>query len=300
MRPTSAPSAKRIRVGTVSMSLCHEKARSASCCRSDTVSGNAGSSWVNTVSTPRASMSPSTGAISSHVGQSRFTTATKPSRRAPAASPFGVVLPAFELMAGGYIWPHRTYRVLRAISGRGNGPGGVSKVAAVTDASDQPSIDSGLFRNVLGHFPTGVTAVTAVNEGRPVGMAIGSFMSVSLDPPLVAFLPTKDSTSWADIRAAGSFCVNVMAQDQMATCGVMASRADDKFVDVSWHPGPDWRPHPRRFDRLYRLHHRGRVRRRRSRHRRRSSRGARCARRQGPSAVLEGWLRHLLPEGVIG
>ena len=112
----------------------------------------------------------------------------------------------------------------------------------MTDASDQPSIDSGLFRNVLGHFPTGVTAVTAVNEGRPVGMAIGSFMSVSLDPPLVAFLPTKDSTSWADIRAAGSFCVNVMAQDQMATCGVMASRADDKFVDVSWRPGPTGAP----------------------------------------------------------
>ena len=39
-------------------------------------------------------------------------------------------------------------------------------------------IDSGVFRNVLGHFPTGVTAVTAVNEGKPIGMAIGSFTSV--------------------------------------------------------------------------------------------------------------------------
>ncbi|MGZ0215100.1 MAG: flavin reductase family protein, partial [Acidimicrobiales bacterium] len=49
--------------------------------------------------------------------------------------------------------------------------------------------DSRAFRNVLGQFATGVTAVTAVNEGTPVGMAIGSFTSVSLDPPLVAFLP---------------------------------------------------------------------------------------------------------------
>ncbi len=112
----------------------------------------------------------------------------------------------------------------------------------MTDASDQPTIDSRLFRDVLGHFPTGVTAVTAVYEGQPVGMAIGSFTSVSLDPPLVAFLPTKDSGSWAGIRAAGSFCVNIMAQDQMATCGVMASRADDKFADVEWRPGPTGAP----------------------------------------------------------
>ena len=57
-------------------------------------------------------------------------------------------------------------------------------------------IDSGAIRNVLGHFPTGVTSVTAVNDGQPVGMAIGSFTSVSLAPPLVAFLPGKESGSW--------------------------------------------------------------------------------------------------------
>jgi flavin reductase (DIM6/NTAB) family NADH-FMN oxidoreductase RutF len=103
-------------------------------------------------------------------------------------------------------------------------------------------IDSGVFRNVLGHFATGVTAVTAVNDGQPVGMAIGSFTSVSLDPPLVAFLPGKESGSWEEIRASGSFCVNVMGQDQMEVCGVMASRSDNKFADVEWSPGPSGSP----------------------------------------------------------
>ena len=103
-------------------------------------------------------------------------------------------------------------------------------------------IDSGLFRNVLGHFPTGVTAVTAVNDERPVGMAIGSFTSVSLEPPLVAFLPGKESGSWAEIRDSGSFCVNIMGQDQMEVCGVMASRSDDKFANVAWSPGPSGSP----------------------------------------------------------
>ena len=103
-------------------------------------------------------------------------------------------------------------------------------------------IDSGVFRNVLGHFPTGVTAVTAVNNGKPIGMAIGSFTSVSLEPPPVAFLPGKESGSWKEIREAGSFCVNVMGQDQMEVCGVMASRAEDKFADVEWSPAGSGSP----------------------------------------------------------
>ena len=103
-------------------------------------------------------------------------------------------------------------------------------------------IDSGEFRNVLGHFPSGVTAVTAVNNGKPIGMAIGSFTSVSLEPPLVAFLPGKESGSWKEIREAGSFCVNVMGQDQMEVCGVMASRAEDKFADVEWSPAGSGSP----------------------------------------------------------
>jgi len=108
--------------------------------------------------------------------------------------------------------------------------------------SETPTIDPADFRNVLGHFPTGVTAVTAVHDDRPVGMAIGSFTSVSLEPPLVAFLPGKTSTSWQAIKESGSFCVNVMAQDQMEVCGVMASKADDKFTDVGWRPGPTGSP----------------------------------------------------------
>jgi flavin reductase (DIM6/NTAB) family NADH-FMN oxidoreductase RutF len=53
-------------------------------------------------------------------------------------------------------------------------------------------VDPGLFRLVLGHFPTGVAVVTAAGpDGQPVGMAVSSFTSVSLEPPLVAFLPPR-------------------------------------------------------------------------------------------------------------
>ena len=96
------------------------------------------------------------------------------------------------------------------------------------------SFDSAEFRRVLGHFPTGVTVVTGVDDGSPVGLAIGSFGSVSLDPPLVMFCPGKSSNSWPVIEASGSFCVNVLADDQAAVSSLFAGRDPDKFAGVAW------------------------------------------------------------------
>jgi flavin reductase (DIM6/NTAB) family NADH-FMN oxidoreductase RutF len=97
--------------------------------------------------------------------------------------------------------------------------------------------DSARFRQVLGHFPTGVTVVTADPGGGPVGLTIGSFTSVSLDPPLVGFLPGKASTSWPDIERAGHFCVNVLGEDQADLCWRFARESDDKFAGLAWRPG---------------------------------------------------------------
>ncbi len=100
--------------------------------------------------------------------------------------------------------------------------------------SEQPPIDSATFRRVLGNYPTGVAVVTAIGaDGAPLGMVVGSFTSVSLDPPLVAFLPDKRSTTWPRIEAAGKFYVNVLAADQKPLCRVMATSGADKFAGVS-------------------------------------------------------------------
>ena len=83
--------------------------------------------------------------------------------------------------------------------------------------SDQPQLpdadavafDSKHFRTVLGHFPTGVTVITGMAEGdRPHGFTIGSFTSVSLDPPLVGFLPQVDSETWALMARCDHFVAN--------------------------------------------------------------------------------------------
>ncbi|MDG2026567.1 MAG: flavin reductase family protein [Acidimicrobiales bacterium] len=99
---------------------------------------------------------------------------------------------------------------------------------------DNTEIDPGEFRRVLGHFPTGVTVVTGADADGPAGMAIGSFASVSLDPPLVMFCPGNTSASWLRIKETGAFCVNVLAADQKDTCGVFASKAEDKFEGIDW------------------------------------------------------------------
>lgn len=102
------------------------------------------------------------------------------------------------------------------------------------------SIDSALFRQVLGHYPTGVTVITATKaDGTPVGFTIGSFTSVSLDPPLVGFLPMSDSARWKDIEATGSFCVNVLGHEQADLCWQFAkSSIDAPFEGVAWQPSP--------------------------------------------------------------
>ena len=74
-------------------------------------------------------------------------------------------------------------------------------------SDDTPFDSSG---KALGHFPTGVTIVTGLAEDEPAGFTIGSFTSVSLDPPLVGFLPQVSSDTWQVMAAAGRFCVNVL------------------------------------------------------------------------------------------
>lgn len=112
---------------------------------------------------------------------------------------------------------------------------------ALTPADEQPAvgtIESRAYREVLGHLPTGVTVVTATTPDGPVGLSIGSFTSVSLEPPLVGFLPARASQSWPRIRTVGRFCVNVLAAGQEELARLFAAPHDDRFDAVPWRPAP--------------------------------------------------------------
>ncbi|PQP18185.1 3-hydroxy-9,10-secoandrosta-1,3,5(10)-triene-9,17-dione monooxygenase reductase subunit [Rhodococcus opacus] len=100
------------------------------------------------------------------------------------------------------------------------------------------AIDPRRFRTVLGQFCTGVTIITTIDDGVPVGFACQSFAALSLEPPLVLFCPTKTSRSWAAIERSGIFCVNVLAEEQQSTCARFGSRDPDKFAGIDWAVSP--------------------------------------------------------------
>lgn len=104
------------------------------------------------------------------------------------------------------------------------------------------AIDQAHYRTVLGHLPTGVTVVAGLDGEDPVGLAIGSFFSLSIDPPLVGFCVGKSSNSWQRMVDGGSFCVNVLAADQEDVCRVFATSAEDKFASIGWQPAGSGSP----------------------------------------------------------
>lgn len=102
-----------------------------------------------------------------------------------------------------------------------------------TDVTE-PTFDSRYFRQVLGYFPTGVVAVSAMDDGEPVGLAVASFTSVSLEPPLIGFFPSRSSVSWLRIQRAGSFVVNVLAEHQEDVSRAFGTSGGNKFARCAW------------------------------------------------------------------
>ncbi|MBV6726788.1 flavin reductase family protein [Nocardioides daeguensis] len=92
------------------------------------------------------------------------------------------------------------------------------------------------FRDTLGCFASGITVITTMSGDEPVGMTCQSFASVSLDPPLITFIPARSSRAWPAIQRSGRFCVNVLAADQEHVSGQMATKGIDKFAGIDWTP----------------------------------------------------------------
>jgi 3-hydroxy-9,10-secoandrosta-1,3,5(10)-triene-9,17-dione monooxygenase reductase component len=102
--------------------------------------------------------------------------------------------------------------------------------------------DDQRFRSVLGHFATGVTVITAMDDGEPVGLAANSFTSVSLDPPLVLFCVGHSSSTWPRIERAGTFAINILGEGHQALSDLFAQRGADRFGSTPWRPGVSGAP----------------------------------------------------------
>jgi flavin reductase (DIM6/NTAB) family NADH-FMN oxidoreductase RutF len=101
------------------------------------------------------------------------------------------------------------------------------------DAAVPVSADD--YRAVMRHWPSGVTVVTMPGPDGPHGMTASAFTSVSLHPPLVLIVVDQRWRSHDRIRAAGAFCVNILAEDQWPWADRFAGRHGpdvDRFAGV--------------------------------------------------------------------
>jgi flavin reductase (DIM6/NTAB) family NADH-FMN oxidoreductase RutF len=98
--------------------------------------------------------------------------------------------------------------------------------------------DSGAFKEALGRFASGITIVSGLEDGEPVGFTCQAFMSLSIDPPFVGVAPARTSTSWPRIARAGAFCINVLSDRQEDLCRGFAVSGGKKFEGVDWRPAP--------------------------------------------------------------
>ncbi len=119
---------------------------------------------------------------------------------------------------------------------------------SLCDAPAKRVTDNGLgfertvFRDALGHYASGITVITGVDDGRPFGFTCQSFHSISVDPPLVFFSVQKISTTYPHLRDAGSFAVNILAGDQQRLSDQFAKSEGDKWEGVLWSRTPAGNP----------------------------------------------------------
>ena len=110
-------------------------------------------------------------------------------------------------------------------------------MALATPAPAAPAPDPRSFRDALGRFATGVAFVTAAPDGEPAGLIVNSLTSVSLDPPLVSFCPSRSSLTWSRMRRTGRFGVNVLGHEYERFARRATPPGADRFAGLDWECG---------------------------------------------------------------
>jgi 3-hydroxy-9,10-secoandrosta-1,3,5(10)-triene-9,17-dione monooxygenase reductase component len=100
-----------------------------------------------------------------------------------------------------------------------------------------PTSDLRSFRDALGRFATGVAFITAAPDGEPAGLIVNSLTSVSLEPPLVSFAPSRSSLTWSRMRRTGRFAVNVLGREHESFTKRATPPGADRFAGLDWEPG---------------------------------------------------------------
>jgi flavin reductase (DIM6/NTAB) family NADH-FMN oxidoreductase RutF len=97
--------------------------------------------------------------------------------------------------------------------------------------------DQEIFRDVIGHFASGVTIVTACHGGHDHGVTANAVSSLSLEPPMLLVCINRASRSHGAVSRCGSFAVNILREGQEELAQLFATRRDDKFAGLELERG---------------------------------------------------------------
>ncbi len=98
------------------------------------------------------------------------------------------------------------------------------------------------FRDVIGHFASGVGVVTVTHDGRPHGTTANAITSLCVDPPMLLVCMNRASATGQAMSAAGAFAVNILAEDQAPLARRFATKDPEKFTGVGLTAGPHGQP----------------------------------------------------------
>ena len=85
-------------------------------------------------------------------------------------------------------------------------------------------------RRLFGRFPTGVTGLCAMVDGKPVGMTASAFVAISIDPPLVSVCIKHGSATWRQLRTCARIGISFLGHGQAATARQLAQFGSDRFA----------------------------------------------------------------------
>ncbi|QEP08598.1 flavin reductase [Glutamicibacter sp. ZJUTW] len=103
---------------------------------------------------------------------------------------------------------------------------------SITNLESVTPVDMNIFRNVVGHFASGVTVITTAVDGQLYGTTASAVSSLSMEPPMMLACLNRSSSTHDRVVEAGVFGINILAEDQGALAFHFGRKGEDKFATV--------------------------------------------------------------------
>lgn len=96
------------------------------------------------------------------------------------------------------------------------------------------TVSAQTFRRAMSRLPTSITVAATMIDEEPVGMIIGTFTSISLDPPIVGFFGDHRSSTFRPLLKTGTLAFSVLQQGARDVCGAFRRVSSERFRDIEW------------------------------------------------------------------